>query len=134
MKQSTALPLVLALFAAAPVLTHAQSSGMKGMEMKGDMKGMDMKSGDMKGMDMSGKKDGISKGSPHKANGLVKALDVQKSTVTIAHGPVPTMKWPAMSMMFKVKDKALLDKLAVDKKVDVEFAVEGKDYVVTAVK
>jgi Cu(I)/Ag(I) efflux system protein CusF len=130
MKQSAALSLVLALFAAGPVLTHAQSSGMKGMEMKGG----DMKDMDMKGMDMSGKKDGISKGSTHKANGVVKALDAQKSTVTIAHGPVPTMKWAAMSMTFKVKDKALLDKLAVDKKVDFEFVPEGKDYVVTSVK
>jgi Cu(I)/Ag(I) efflux system periplasmic protein CusF len=124
MKQSAALSLVLALLAAAPVLSHAQSS---------EMKGMDMKSGDMKGMDMGGK-DSMSKGSTHKANGVVKALDAQKSTVTIAHGPVPTMKWPAMSMTFKIKDKALLDKLAVNKKVDVEFVEEGKDYVVTGVK
>ena len=128
MKQSAALSLVLALLAAAPILSHAQSS-----TMKGDMKGMDMKSGDMKGMDMGGK-DSMSKGSTHKANGVVKALDAQKSTVTIAHGPVPTMKWPAMSMTFKIKDKALLDKLAVNKKVDVEFVEEGKDYVVTGVK
>lgn len=114
MKQSAALSLVLALFAAGPVLTYAQS-------------------GDMKGMGIGGK-DSMSKGSTHKANGVVKALDAQKSTVTIAHGPVQSMKWPAMSMTFKVKDKALLDKLAVDKKVDVEFVQEGKDYVVTSVK
>ena len=134
MKHSAALSLVLALFAAGPALTHAQSGGMKGMDMKsGDMRGMDMKGGDMKGMDMGGK-DSMSKGSTHKANGVVKALDAQKSTVTIAHGPVQSMKWPAMSMTFKVKDKALLDKLAVDKKVDVEFVAEGKDYVITEVK
>jgi Cu(I)/Ag(I) efflux system protein CusF len=100
----------------------------------GEMKGMDMKGGDMKAMDMSGKEGGISKGSAHKANGVVKALDAKKSTVTLAHGPVQSMKWPAMSMTFKVKDKAMLDKLAVDKKVDVEFVQEGKDYVITSVK
>ena len=134
MKHSVALSLVLALFAAGPVVTHAQTGGMKGMDMKsGDMKGMDMKAGDMKGMDMGGK-DSMSKDSTHKANGVVKALDAQKRTVTIAHGPVPSMKWSAMSMTFKVKDKAVLDKLAADKKVDFEFVQEGKDYVVTAVK
>ena len=128
MKHSAALSLVVTLLATSPVIAHAQSGGMKGMEMKGDMKGMDMK-----GMDM-GSKDSTSKGSTHKANGVVKAVDVQKSTVTLAHGPVSTMKWPAMQMTFKVRDKAMLDKLAVDKKVDVEFVAEGKDYVVTSVK
>lgn len=114
MKHSAALSLVLVLFAAGPVLTHAQS-------------------GDMKGMDMGGK-GSMSKDAKHKANGVVKALDSQKSTVTIAHGPVQSMKWPAMSMTFKVKDKALLDKLAITRKVDVEFVEQGKDYVVTSVK
>ncbi len=48
MKQSVALSLILALFVAVPVVSHAQSSGsMKGMEMKDmDMKGMDMKGKD----------------------------------------------------------------------------------------
>ena len=70
----------------------------------------------------------------HKATGVVKKLDTAKGSVTLAHGPVPDLKWPAMTMSFTVKDKALLDKLAVDKKVDFEFVEEGKGYVVTAVK
>ena len=37
MKQSVALSLILALFAAVPVVSHAQSSGgMKGMDMNLD--------------------------------------------------------------------------------------------------
>ena len=44
------------------------------------------------------------------------------------------MNWPAMSMTFKVKDKAMLDRLGAGKKVDVEFVQEGKDYVITALK
>jgi Cu/Ag efflux protein CusF len=39
-----------------------------------------------------------------------------------------------MTMSFAVKDKALLNKLAVDKKVEVEFVQQGKDYVITGVK
>ena len=39
-----------------------------------------------------------------------------------------------MSMSFSVKDKALLDKPAVGKKVDVEFTQHGSDYVITSVK
>ena len=133
MKQSAGISLILALLVAGPVLTHAQAGEMKGMDMKGDMKGMDMKSGDMKDMDM-GSKGSMSKGSTHKGNGVVKATDTQKSTVTIAHGPVQSMKWPAMSMTFKVKDKSLLEKLGEGKKVDFEFVQEGKDYVITSAK
>jgi Cu(I)/Ag(I) efflux system protein CusF len=114
MKQSAALSLVIAFLAAAPILSHAQSSGMKGMDMEG--------------------KDSMSKGSTHKANGVVKALDAQKSSVTIAHAPVPSMRWPAMTMTFAVKDKAMLDKLPAGKKVEVEFVQQGKDYVITDVK
>lgn len=74
------------------------------------------------------------KATMHHANGVVKAMDATNGTVTLAHGPVATLNWPAMTMMFKVKDKALMDKLSADKKVDVDFTQEGSDYVVTAVK
>jgi Cu/Ag efflux protein CusF len=37
-------------------------------------------------------------------------------------------------MAFMVKDKALMDKLGKDKKVDFEFRQDGKDYVISAVK
>jgi Cu/Ag efflux protein CusF len=39
-----------------------------------------------------------------------------------------------MTMAFTVKDKALLDKLAKNKKVDFEFRQEGKDYVIIDIK
>jgi len=70
----------------------------------------------------------------HKASGIVKAADRGKGTVTLAHGPVPSLKWPAMTMSFAVKDKALLEKLPTNKKVDFEFVQQGKDYVITDVK
>jgi Cu/Ag efflux protein CusF len=59
---------------------------------------------------------------------------VDKNRVTIRHEPVQSMNWPSMNMKFTVKDKAMLDKLAKDKKVDFEFRQEGKDYVITSVK
>ena len=75
-----------------------------------------------------------SQAAVHKATGVVKKADAAKSMVTLAHGAVPELKWPAMTMSFTVKDKALFDKLAVGKKVDFEFIEQGKSYVVTAVK
>jgi len=93
-------------------------------------------SGDMKGMDMD--KKSMSKGdkaqTTHRTVGVVKKIDSRDSTVTLAHEPVKSMNWPAMTMAFKVQDKALLEKLAVDKKVEVEFQQRGKDHVITGVK
>ena len=74
------------------------------------------------------------KGAAHKATGVVTKVDPAGGKVTIRHEPVQSLKWPGMTMAFKVKDKALLDKLPKDKKVDFEFVQQGKDYVVTAVK
>jgi len=87
---------------------------------------------DMKGMDMG--KDRKSEGKVHKGVGTVKKVDPAGGKVTIAHGPIPTMKWPAMNMTFTVKDKALLGKISQDKRVEFEFVDQGSEYVITSVK
>jgi Cu(I)/Ag(I) efflux system protein CusF len=115
--------------------------GMKGMDMKGmDMKGMDMKSMDAEKckdmMNDQGSKGATKNGMPmtHTARAVVKSVDAANGKVTLSHEAVKSLNWPAMTMAFPVKDKALLDKLTVGKKVNVEFAKEGADYVITAVK
>jgi len=70
----------------------------------------------------------------HKAVGVVKKVDPAKNTVTLAHEPVKSLNWPAMTMSFAVKDKALLDQLQAGKKFEFEFVQQGKDYVITTVK
>ena len=105
--------IAITLFTLAATGTaHAQSGGMKGMDMK------DMKTENSAAL--------------HKATGMVTKVD--KDKVTIQHGPVQSMSWPAMTMAFKVRDKALMGKLGKDRKVDFEFRQEGKDFVITAVK
>jgi Cu(I)/Ag(I) efflux system periplasmic protein CusF len=94
-------------------------------------------SGDMKGMDMGGDKKSPTaqvQAQAHKASGTVTRVDRAGGRVTIAHGPVTTLKWPAMTMTFGVKEKALIDKLPSGKKVDFEFVKQGSDYVVTSVR
>jgi len=87
-------------------------------------------SGDtMKGMDMSKKP---TAGTAHKATGVVKKVDPKTGTVTLAHDPVKSLNWPAMTMGFQVKDKMLLDKLQPGKKIEFEFMQQGKDYVIIA--
>ncbi len=116
MKRLIVLSAVLALSIAMIPFSRAQ--GMGGM--------------DMKGMDMD--KDKKSEGKAHKGAGTVKKVDPARGKVTIAHGPIPTMKWPAMNMTFTVKDKALLGKFSQDKKVEFEFVEQGSDYVIKSVK
>ena len=90
--------------------------------MKGNMKGMDMKS------------EKKAKSQTHKGSGTVSKVDFDKGTVTIAHGPVESMKWPAMTMTFKVKDKKMLDKVKEGDKVDFSFVQSAKDYIVSEIK
>jgi len=70
----------------------------------------------------------------HKATGIVKSVDAKNSTVTLAHEPVASMKWPAMTMAFKADDPKLVQGLARGQKVNFEFTQRGKDYVLTAIK
>ena len=70
----------------------------------------------------------------HKTVGVVKKVDPKTGSVTLAHEPVPSMKWPAMTMAFQVRDKAMLSQLGEGKKVDVEFEQRGREYVITSVK
>lgn len=122
-----AATISLALMLSASSVAFAQSGEMKGM----DMNNMEM----MKSMNMDSKAQGTTKGTAvHKTTAVVKDIDAGKGKVILAHEPVKSLKWPAMTMGFSVKDKALFDKLAVGKKVNVEFTQQGTEYVVTAVK
>lgn len=83
---------------------------------------------------MSSAKPAVPSQAMHIAMGTVTKIDAGAGTVTLAHEAVETMKWPAMTMGFKVKDKTLMDKLDVGKKVKFTFQQEDKDFVVISVK
>lgn len=130
-----ALSLVsCASFAQAGAPAATATPGMSMQHCQDMMKGMDAQScKDMMG-DMHDQTAGKSKVSVHHATGVVKTVDAAKGTVTLAHGPVADLNWPAMTMGFVVKDKALLGKLAVDQNVEFDFRQQGTDYVVTKVR
>ena len=86
---------------------------------------------DMKDMD---KPAASAPSTVHKATGVVKNVKPDTGQVTLEHGPVKTLNWPAMTMAFGVKDTSLLSKLTVGKKIEFEFVQEGTKYVVTKVK
>lgn len=56
--------------------------------------------------------------------GLVKKIDKTKGTVTLAHGALPN-GMPPMTMAYKVKDAAWLDKMTVGQKI--RFATDPAD-------
>ena len=111
--------LVLATIVFASTTFAFAADGMKGMDSK------DMNSPGMSKDAQTGK---------HSTKGTVKSVDAKAGTVTLDHEPVKSMNWPAMTMSFKVEDKALLDKFGQGKKVEVEFEQRGKDYVITGAK
>ncbi|MGZ5093356.1 MAG: copper-binding protein [Burkholderiales bacterium] len=57
----------------------------------------------------------------HKAVGVVKKVDSKEGKVTLAHEAVKSLNWPAMTVTFKVEDKAVPDKLAENRKVEFDF-------------
>lgn len=68
----------------------------------------------------------------HRGQGTVEAIDVKAGKITLAHGPVPTLKWPPMRMDFVLANPALASAVRPGSKVAFEF-VERKpgEYVVT---
>ncbi len=56
--------------------------------------------------------------------GMVKKIDKTKGTVTLAHGALPN-GMPPMTMAYKVKDVAWLDKMKVGQKI--RFATDPAD-------
>lgn len=73
--------------------------------------------------------------SGHQAQGTVAEVDAKAGTVSINHGPVPSLKWPAMQMEFQVANPTLLNALKTGSTVAFEF-VERKpgEWVITSVK
>ena len=65
--------------------------------------------------------------------GEVKKVDLEAGKVTIKHGPIKHMDMPGMTMVFNVKDKALLANVKPSDKVRFMVVNEGGKMVLTAI-
>jgi len=83
-----------------------------------DMNGMDMKNMPMEGNETQGSQ----AAQTASAEGTIKALEPGK--VTLAHGPVLALKWPAMTMGFSATEQQLKG-LKVGDKVSFDFRMNG---------
>ena len=70
----------------------------------------------------------------HEGAATVKTIDMEKGIVKLAHGPIASLKWPAMTMDFKFKDSALMQGINVGDAVTFTFIESNGDYVVTHIK
>ena len=64
----------------------------------------------------------------------VRKVDKDAKKLTLKHGPIKNLDMPGMTMVFQVKDVALLDTLAVGDKIMVSVEQQQGAYVVTAVE
>ena len=68
-----------------------------------------------------------------KGSGTVTAIDAATGKITLDHGAIPAVGWPAMKMGFSAKP-AVLTGIAVGDKVDFEVTVTGSAGEVTHIK
>jgi Cu(I)/Ag(I) efflux system periplasmic protein CusF len=68
------------------------------------------------------------------ADGEVRKVDKAANKVTLKHGPVPSIDMPAMTMVFRAKDPAMLAGLKPGDKVKFEAQKVGDVYTVTRIE
>ncbi|MCC6211325.1 MAG: efflux RND transporter periplasmic adaptor subunit [Burkholderiales bacterium] len=59
----------------------------------------------------------------HAGKGTIEALDAKSASVEIHHEPMASLKWPAMTMEFKLRDKAMLAGLKKGQAVEFDLRV-----------
>lgn len=71
----------------------------------------------------------------HRAEGKIEVLDAKTGMLSVSHGPVETLKWPAMTMEFKAANASLLTNLRPGAAIAFEFVERGPgEWVITAIK
>ena len=67
----------------------------------------------------------------HSGDGQI--TEIAENKVTISHGPIAAIDWPAMTMAFAAPSPDMLQGLAVGDKVSFQFQQSGSDYVITSI-
>jgi len=68
------------------------------------------------------------------AEGEVRKVDKANSKISLKHGEIKNLDMPPMSMVFLVKDKAMLDKVKVDDKVTFTAAQVDGNYTLMSIE
>jgi Cu(I)/Ag(I) efflux system periplasmic protein CusF len=68
------------------------------------------------------------------ADGEVRKVDKDAKKITIKHGPLANLDMPAMTMVFQVKDPAMLDKVKAGDKVKFQAEKVGGAFIVISIE
>lgn len=68
------------------------------------------------------------------ADGEIRRVDKDAGKLTIKHGPIPSMDMPPMTMVYRVKEPAMLDAVKPGDKVRFDAQKMGGQYVVTKIQ
>ena len=68
------------------------------------------------------------------ADGEVRKVDKEAKKIIIKHGPLQNLDMPAMTMVFQVKDPALLEQVKAGDKVKFEAQKVGGAFTVTKIE
>lgn len=68
------------------------------------------------------------------ADGEVRKVDKDAKKITIKHGPIQNLDMPPMTMVFQVRDPALLDQVKAGDKIKFAADKVGGAYVVTNIE
>ena len=110
--------LALAFAAAAPFAISAHAQAMDHSKMGGM---------NMPGMKMDGMPASMTEGE-------VRKIDKEAKKITLKHGDIKNLDMPGMTMVFVVKDKALLEKTSVGAKIQFMATNENGQMTVTDIQ
>ena len=72
--------------------------------------------------------------APRMSDGEVRKVDKDAKKITIKHGPLQKLDMPAMTMVFQVKDPAMLDQVKAGDKIKFEAEKVGGAFTVTKIE
>ncbi|MBL4757819.1 MAG: copper-binding protein [Rhizobiales bacterium] len=66
------------------------------------------------------------------SQGVVRSIDTEAGKVTVAHGPLKNLDMPAMTMIFRVSEEAMLTSMSEGD--EIEFVVERRNGKLTIIE
>lgn len=66
--------------------------------------------------------------------GVVRQIKPEAGKIKIAHEPIAALHWPAMTMDFRVKDKAMLKEVSAGDKITFELGRDASGLVITRIE
>jgi Cu/Ag efflux protein CusF len=76
---------------------------------------------------------GASQAAESLSQGEVRKVDKDAQKITVRHGPLANLDMPAMTMVFQVKDAAMLDKVKAGDKVKFRAEKVGGAFTITQI-